>query len=440
MAGANGLIQRGGVWYMRRRRPTRFAAVEPRMHVQISLSTDSRREAEEKAPRAWSQLVAAWEARLHGDTAEAEARFAAAQEIAQLRGFRYISAEAVRALPVADRLARIEAIPEHPARGPDPIEAAALLGAMPEPEISVERALELYWSLARDKTIGMSADQFRRWRNPRIKAVRNFVDVVGNKPLAAITRDDFLSFRAAWLDRVEAGDVKASSANKDFIHLGDVLKTVNEQKRLGLDLPLGGLAFKPGRKAKRAAFSREWILEKLLAPGALDGMNHEARGILLLMINTGMRPSEICGLTRETIRLSDPVPHVSVEEGPDRRLKTEHAERRIPLLGVSLEAARAHPDGFPRYRARPAQISAAANKFLRENGLLETERHTLYSLRHAFEDRMLAAGIDDRVRRDLFGHSLTRERYGDGATLEHAARLLEPVALGRAGAITPRAC
>ena len=75
------------------------------------------------------------------------------------------------------------------------------------------------------------------------------------------------------------------------------------------------------------------------------------------------------------------------------------------------------------------QMSATVNKFLRENGLMESEDHTLYSLRPAFEDRMLAAGIDDRIRRDLFGHRLTRERYGEGASLEHQQKLLQATAL-----------
>jgi integrase len=99
----------------------------------------------------------------------------------------------------------------------------------------------------------------------------------------------------------------------------------------------------------------------------------------------------------------------------------------IPLTGVSLDAFRQFPEGFPRYR-NTANLSAVVNKFLRTNGLLETPRHSFYSLRHSFEDRMLAAGIDDRIRRDLFGHRLDRERYGKGASLEHMAELVAGIA------------
>ncbi|MEQ8657447.1 MAG: hypothetical protein RIC24_09085 [Hyphomicrobiales bacterium] len=120
------------------------------------------------------------------------------------------------------------------------------------------------------------------------------------------------------------------------------------------------------------------------------------------------------------------MPHISIEpEG--RQLKSHYARRVIPLTGVSLEAIKRYPEGFPRYRNR-ATLSAAVNKFLRANGLLETPRHSMYSLRHAFEDRMLAAGIDDRIRRDLFGHLLDRVRYGKGASLEHVAALVRGIA------------
>ena len=41
---------------------------------------------------------------------------------------------------------------------------------------------------------------------------------------------------------------------------------------------------------------------------------------------------------------------------------------------------------------------------------------------------MLAAQIDERIRRDVMGHSLGgRERYGDGAPLATVGKLLEKI-------------
>ena len=410
-----------------RRVPKRYESVEPRKMIWMSLHTDSMSEAEAKAGPAWEQLVAGWEARLAGDTTDAEGRFQAARDLAEARGFRYMRVDKVARLPTEELLDRIAAVPVD--RGhPDLREAAALLGGAKEPGITVTRALELYWELARQKAFGKSADQVRKWQNPRRKAIKTFVTVVGDKLISEITGDDMLDFRAWWLDRIENEGLSPGSANKDLIHLGDVLKTVNKMKRLNLVLPLSDLNFKEGEAVPRPPFSDAWIRGKILKPGALDGLNEDARLILLAMINTGARPSELAALTSAQIRLDRDVPHISIEPVV-RQLKSANARRVIPLCGISLAAMRARPDGFARYRDSSASLSATVNKYLRGNGLMETSRHTLYGLRHSFEDRMLAAGIDERIRRDLMGHALERERYGKGASLEHLQDLVQTTAL-----------
>ena len=420
------LTRRNKIFHLRKRVPRRYAAIEPRADVWISLHTDSESVARQKAPSAWANMIEAWEAKLAGDTADAEKRFDAARELAAVRGFRYLPATAVVKLPDDEFVARVRAIVKADGQ-PDKREAAAVLGMVKEPGITVTRALELFWDLAKDRIAGKSEDQIRRWRNPRIKAVANFIAVIGDKPVNEITGDDMLDFRAWWLDKMSSEGLSAGSANKDLIHLGDTLKTVNRMKRLGLVLPLSDLSIKEGEKRTRPPFSDAWIREKLLALNALDGLNTEARGLLLGMVNTGYRPSEGAGLLPEHIRLDCEIPHISIE-AVGRQLKSQYAKRVIPLVGISLDAFRACPKGFPRYRDG-ATISATVNKYLRENGLLETSEHSLYGLRHAFEDRMLAAGIDERIRRDLFGHHLDRERYGAGASLSQKRDLLQAIAI-----------
>lgn len=420
------IVRRGSNFHLRQRVPLRYRRVEPRVTVWISLHTDSENVARQKAPVAWQHHIEAWEAKMAGDTGDAEKRFEAARELAAVRGYRYLSAGQVATLPREELLARVEAVPERRDR-PDQKEAAAILGGAAEPQITVSRALELYWTLAADQARGKSEDQMRRWKNPRKKAVANFIGVVGDKALADISGDDMLDFRQWWIEKLEAEELTPNSANKDLIHLGSVLKTINKLKRLGLVLPLSDLSFKEGEQRQRPPFSVEWIKAKLLAPGAMAGLNTEARCIILGMVNTGYRPSEGAALGRDQIRLEAKVPHISIEP-IGRQLKSAYARRIIPLTGVSLEAFKECPDGFPRYADNPS-LSATVNKFMRANGLMETPEHSLYSLRHSFEDRMLAAGIDDRIRRDLFGHRLTRERYGKGASLEHLAEVIQGLAL-----------
>lgn len=379
-----------------------------------------------KAAAVWSHLVEGWEARLKGQYSDAERRFEAARDLAGHLGFNFLPADRVAALPLEERARRVRATIVN--GEPDPLAAAALLGGVPEAKITVTKALDLYWMLAKDKTLGKSADQLRRWENPLKKATANFVAQIGDKALADITGDDMLDFRQWWLERLETGGLTANSANKDLTHLAVVWRTVNKMKRLGLVLPLSDLSFKEGERRARPPFDVEWIKTRLLKPGALDGLNTEARTIVLGMVNTGYRPSEGAGLLREHIRLEGKTPHISIEP-VGRQLKNETSKRLIPLTGVSLEAFRACPGGFPTYAGKD-KISATVNAFLADNGLKQTPKHSLYSLRHSFEDRMLTAGIDERIRRDLMGHSLGgRERYGEGGALEHRAALLKKIAL-----------
>ena len=295
--------------------------------------------------------------------------------------------------------------------------------------MSVSEALSEYWKLTPDRVRGKSADQTRRWQNPRKKAIRNFIDAVGDKPIAELKREDFLDFRSWWLERIAEENLTPNSANKDLIHLSDVLKTVDELKGLALDLPLHKLTLKDGDKKERLPFSDTWIKEKLLASDALSGLNGEARAILIGMINTGYRPSEAAGLTADRIRLDHEVPHLVIAPDDTRQIKNRTSRREVPLTGVSLEVFRAFPAGFPRYREKPASLSATVNSFLRENRLMESDRHVMYSLRHSFEDRMLRGRIDERIRRELMGHSLGRQKYGEGGGLAFKAEELDRIAL-----------
>ncbi|MCT4685205.1 MAG: integrase, partial [Roseicyclus sp.] len=358
------LMMRGKTWHLRRRVPARFASVEPRREVWVSLKTDSRQQAAKKAPAVWVSLVAGWEAQLAGRSEDGVARLEAAKAIAASHGLSYKPARDLEDLPLEELLARVEVLQRRDGTV-NAVAAPAVLGTVEVPSMTVSEALAEYWALTPDRVRGKSADQKRRWENPRKKAVRNFIDVVGDRPIAALTRADFLDFRSWWLERIAEENLTPNSANKDRIHLADVLRTVDELKGLDLDLPLHKLTLKEGDKAERVPFSDSWIREKLLADGALAGMNDEARAILVGMINTGYRPSEAAGLTADRIRLDHEVPHLVIAADPTRQIKNRTSRREIPLTGVSLEVFRAFPAGFPRYREKPASLSGTVNSYLR---------------------------------------------------------------------------
>lgn len=425
-------FDRGGFYFVKRV-PRRFAAVDPRSQVRVCLHTDSRREAVEKAHAVEAELVAYWEALAAGRGADAAARYDAARELSAARGFAYRPlGELLAAARVRELLDRVQGLAS-PAHVAPQVEVEAMLGLAPVPRTLLSEALAEFFELTTDRVRGKSEAQIYRWRLDRERAVANFIAAAKDKPVAEITREDMLAYRKAWADKLEKKKQNPESANKDFGHLADVIRTVSDIRGLGVDPALfAKLRFrKSKRPSKGVPFSTPWIRDTLLAEGALARLNEEARLPLLVMVNTGARPSEILGAARADWVLDAKVPHLAVRPRHDHELKTEQSEREIPLLGVSLEAARAlaalpHPG---RYFQKSGGWSAVVNKFLDVNKLRETPAHTAYSLRHAFEDRLLEAGVDHRLRVELMGHKYERPAYGRGGSLELKAKALELIAI-----------
>jgi integrase len=414
--------------YFKRRVPTRFAEFYSSDFVELSLKTDSMDEAEEKAKAIWDQLMNGWQDREAGQSEDAEKRFEAARRIARTYGFRYRKMAELSQSASQDVLDRIAVIPTARAK-PDQNVAAAVLGAVDAPELTVTTALDRYWSLTKAEVRDKSPDQLRRWQNPLKKAVKNFVAVVGDLPLSELQPDDFHDFQDWWLQRLDEENLSANSVNKDFSHLSTILGTVIKKLRLPCSPPVKGWRIPQGDAASPPPYDDDY-LRGVLVPHLLSpecGLNDQARDIALIMVNTGARPSEIANLQAQHITLTG-VPHISITpEG--RQLKTKTSKRKLPLLGVALDAAARHPNGFPRYVDSPS-LSATVNKYLRMHNLAPTSRHVMYSLRHGFEDRMLAAGIDERVRRDVMGHSLgDRQRYGDGLPMADLRDMLSSLAI-----------
>ena len=135
------------------------------------------------------------------------------------------------------------------------------------------------------------------------------------------------------------------------------------------------------------------------------------------MIETAARPSEICNLRAEHIWLDGDVPHIEITEREDpfnpRQLKTTSSKRFVPLVGAALAAMKLFPNGFGRYGEKEEALSATINKYCIDNGLRETSKHSLYSIRQSFEGRMIRAGFDVELRIALFGHASQRPVYGD---------------------------
>lgn len=206
-----------------------------------------------------------------------------------------------------------------------------------------------------------------------------------------------------------------------------MLKEVSIRRRLNLPDIFKGLRLKGGVERPRVPYETDFIQKRLLAKGALDGLNEDARLVLYVVADTGLRPSEVVNLQEDAIILKGPIPHVKIlPEG--RRLKTADLQREIPLVGAALAAMKKRPQGFSRYRDKSSNLSAALNKYLQENGLRPTKEHTVYSLRHSFKGRLIAAEAPDSLIDSLMGHKTYKPKYGKGPSLELKLKYLQRIA------------
>ena len=236
-----------------------------------------------------------------------------------------------------------------------------------------------------------------------------------------------LEFRDFLLEQILDGELKPNTGNRYLGNIATTIRVVNQHKKLGLYDAFEKVRFSEGMLIPRPPFSRTWAIDKILAPGALDGLNFEARMVLYVVASTGARLNEICGLAPEDIELKCELPHIKIRPNSIRAIKTGHSIRDLPLCGSALEGMQEYPQGFPRYKGKADLASATINKFLGENGLLETEKHSLYCFRHTFQDALIAHKVQDRTQKDLIGHGFEGAKYGTGTTLADKHEVMEKI-------------
>jgi integrase len=221
--------------------------------------------------------------------------------------------------------------------------------------------------------------------------------------------------------------MRRRTANKSLSHIGGMIRAVNKRLKLGLDNVFSDTRLEGGKDGSRRPFDPDFIRDVILPAGQLHRLNDDARDVIMIVMETGARPSEIVNLTKNRIMLDADIPFIRVE-AEDRLLKTEHSERDVPLIGMALEAMRRHPVGFPRYFDKGDDFSAAAMKHFKKHKLLPTNKHSIYSFRHSFEDRMKAVEAPERLIDEMMGHAIDKPKYGDGYGLKLKLKYLQAIA------------
>jgi len=409
-----------------RRVPAHLAEFDQRKHVRIALKTKDEREAQKLAgvyddfiERYWRGLISA------GRSDDDYEIFHRACACAKAYGFAYKDTTSILESSLDEILSRIETASSAPRLAQN-----ALLGGVKLPRLKLSECLDRFWPLCADRLTEKSDNQIRKYKNPRILAMKNLIQVAGDIDLQLFGRTHVLEFRRWLMDRIAGGEIKGDAANKQMRHAKDILHTVSMNSEIGTNLKL--LFAETGFKVEwtsRTPFEADYVQVILLGEQALQGMNPAGRVLIHMMAETGARESEIIGLEEQDIFTNEPIPYIWIRKNDIRALKNKTTERKIPLVGAALTAARIFTSsGMPRYQRNPDSASTAINKFLRANNLNPSPGHSLYSLRHTFKDRLRDAGAPEEVTDELMGHKRKGIPYGRGHTLKTKYQWLQKIA------------
>lgn len=425
------LISIKNKFYYKRRIPKNLAGLYGKKEfIQVTLKTSDKGTALQRAAILDNEVEAIWADLQNGGDSDKDLELRKVISLAQAYQFQYKQVSELALAPIHEIVNRVSAV--NISSTPDKDKVLALLGGIDKDKRSISTYWSEYLSFCSTNLKGKSDHQRRKWANPRKKALNNFVLVCGDLAAEEISREHILNFRSWWAERIEQQQLTANSANKDFIHFKSYLAYIqdNHCPSINVDGLFSRIHFREQESVRRP-FQTDFIQSTLLNLENLDGLHEECKWFLFAMADSGARPSELVGLNPKNgdIRLDTEIPYIHIRPEADKEIKTRYSERQIPLVGTSLYGFQRLNEGFARYYRKPDQLSANLNKFLREHDLFPSENHTVYSLRHSFEDRLTAVEPPDKVQAALMGHKYERPRYGDGPSLDQKRKWLKKIEL-----------
>jgi integrase len=193
--------------------------------------------------------------------------------------------------------------------------------------ITLIQALELYFSV---KGVGRAGMFFRTAR----RNIDYVVDCLADRPLDMYKTSDAAQLRQ-WL--LEKG-LSISSVQRTFGVVRAVTNFAIAELGLGIQNNFIGIYLPTihlGEKRRPIPTDKLIKLQKQCLV-----MDDDIRWLVALISDTGMRLAEASGLLIEDINLQAPTPYINLRPHPHRPLKTNASTRHIPLIGVSLWAAK----------------------------------------------------------------------------------------------------
>lgn len=268
-------------------------------------------------------------------------------------------------------------------------------------------------------------------------AVESVIALIGDMDIMTMTPKDVQN----WINKCQERGQKTSTVQRRINALRAMLNRYYRDHEIEKRNPFSNPQLKEasGSKNDRLPFNKDHLkrIEHYFTHN--ERIGDEMRHILALMKLTGGRPLEIGGMDASDVFLDHAVPHIWIRNNPYRRVKTKGSERRIPLIGDALEAARAAKIGkndgalFSRGCHDTNSLSQRMNKLIRRSGIPKSPRLVAYSLRHTLEEALRSAGVREHTQKRIMGHTDTSitGRYGAPAglleELQQALRNAEPL-------------
>ena len=276
------------------------------------------------------------------------------------------------------------------------------------------------------------ADRPKSFRQPIERAFRYMKQISGDRRLSQYERQDAVKLR----DQLLARGMAPQSVKRNVSIIGTAVKVFIAEYGLPYDNVFANVDCGSTKLVKaRVPLDDKEI--RILQKAAME-VDDEPRWLLALISDTGMRLSEAAGLAVEDIFLDAEIPYVHVRPHPWRSLKTASSERKVPLVGVSLWAARraveasgeayAFPSICDGQRTKGNSTSATLNKWMK--GRVPGVGKVVHSLRHSMRDRLRAVECPSEVIDQIGGWTLSGvgQAYGRGYPLEVLDRWVREMA------------
>ena len=285
---------------------------------------------------------------------------------------------------------------------------------------TIKESLEVYFAVkgvGRPKLFFTTAQRY----------IGYLIECLGNRSIDQYTSKDATVLRE-WL--INKG-LSNSSLQRVFSGIKAVINFVTLEQGLECQNAFAKVYLPSNTDAKKRHAINPSNMAKIKAECL--SLDDDIRWLVAIIFDSGMRLSEAAGLMLSDLKLDEDIPYIDLKPHPHRRLKTASSERKIPLIGLSLWAAKRLKQHsmslycFPRYtnseRCNSNSASAAINKWIKTVG---GSNDVIHGLRHSFRDRLRAVEAPTDMIDQLGGWALKSvgQGYGDGYDLELLVKYL----------------